>query len=238
MSRPTIINRWQLGLVALIAGASVACQTAAAGVATPATETVPPISEPTLRSAPAPTAAETVAYQYMAARDQADAELALTLFADNAITVDSPLVTIDHHTEVFELFETLDWRWEVDQCIETESEPPAEVTCTYSTENAWSRALGVAPIDGQIRFAVENGRIVQMYHDFNRAAWSTDVERLFQAWLTNNHPTDVGTMWEPEGFTRADDAEIGLMERLVPRLTPESLGLYERYAVEFADAVG
>ncbi len=68
--------------------------------------------------------------------------------------------------------------------------------------------------------------------------WYPDVEREFQRWLTNNHPSDVGTMWQPEGFTRADDADNGLMERLVPRLTAESTELYERHAGGFAAAVG
>ncbi len=78
----------------------------------------------------------------------------------------------------------------------------------------------------------------EMYHDFAQATWYPEVEREFQRWLTANHPADVGTMWQPEGFTRADDADNRLMERLVPRLTAESQELYERYTAEFAAAAG
>jgi len=222
MSNPTgrLTNRWQLGIVAIIAVAAIALLMGTAAVAAPTT------------------AAEAVALQYMDARDRTDAESALALFADDAIVVDSPLVTLDHHTEVFELFEALQWKWAVDECVETASGTPAEVTCTYSTENAWSQALGVAPIGGQIRFAIEGSLISEMYHDFDRARWYPDVEREFQRWLTINHPADVAIMWQSEGFTRADDADNGLTERLIPRLTAKSLELYERYAADFAAVTG
>ena len=77
-----------------------------------------------------------------------------------------------------------------------------------------------------------------MYHDFDRVRWYPDVEREFERWLANNHPVDVGTMWQPEGFTRADDADMGLTERLNPRLTAESPELYESFAADFTAAAG
>ena len=45
-------------------------------------------------------------------------------------------------------------------------------------------------------------------------------------------------MWQPEGFTRADDADNGLTERLVPRLTAKSLDLCERYAADLGGDTG
>ncbi len=121
-------------------------------------------------------------------------------------------------------------------CFQTPQAAASEITCTYLSENAWSRALGEGFVSGQIRFAVTDGMISEMYHDYNVAEWDQRIVDPFRAWLQTNRPELDDELWTSEGFLRPGDADSGLEERVVPQLTDEALELFEALTAEFAAA--
>ena len=104
------------------------------------------------------------------------------------------------------------------------------VSCTYSFENDWSRALGVEiPEMGNVfTFEIIEGKIhyveARVSQGFLDGVWNS-----FLTWLEEAHPDDLGTMFI--GTPRA--AWPGNR----PSLTPESLALWEMYTDEFVEYV-
>lgn len=158
------------------------------------------------------------------------------LFHPDAIVIDSPIGSLDEQPDLFAYHEVLDWRWVVRDCFQTPRGAGSEITCSYLSENAWSRMLGEGLIDGQIRFAITDGKISEMYHDYNVPEWDQRIVNPFRAWLQTNRPDLDDELWTSEGFLRPADADRGLDERVVPQLTDEALAQCAALTAEFAAA--
>jgi len=179
--------------------------------ATTATEAVPT----TQTSQLSPTE---IGHAFIQARDAYDADAAEALFASDAEIHDDYMTSASEYHAHFAWHESTDWEWRADQCSETETGPPAEVRCTYTMENAWTKALGVDPISGgTFRFVIGDGLIQEITHTLNVAGFSPTWAE-FQLWVRINHP---------------DDHQIMYLSESAASWTPESVALFDRYTDEF-----
>ena len=98
------------------------------------------------------------------------------------------------------------------------------VDCTNTYYSDWHHALGLEPSSQATAYLVRDGKIRQSYEGSNPEATADqdDVARVwndFRTWVAGNHGADLPTMY--------DDVNGG------PRLTPESIALWEQYTNEF-----
>ncbi len=160
-----------------------------------------------------------IARSFIEARDAWDAEAAIALLASDAVVRDE-IRTVEELPALFDFLRAVDWRWTVGECTETATGPAVEVTCTYTHNNAWTRALGVEPVTGTFNFVVSDGEIAELNHIFN---WSdfAPVLAAFTEWVGSNHLEDMDVMIASAGYV----------------LTPESIALWEQYTSEFVASV-
>ena len=198
-------------------------------------------------ASPERTEAQRIAEAYIRARDQFDAGAATALFDPDAIVIDTPLVTVSGQAALFDFFEAVDWRWKVTSCAEgrldgssarVTNEPPnapIEIICGYYSENAWSRAIAAGPITGQFRFAISDGVITELYHDYDVVTWERNVMSVFRTWVSTELPEVDSSLWEIESFRRPGDADRDLPRRLVPSLSPQAIEAFAQATEAFVD---
>lgn len=164
---------------------------------------------------------------FIEAQDAWDADAATALLAPDAVIKGSGLVTeVEQYASNFAWYQALDWRWAVEECNQTTVGPPAEVRCTLTHQNAWTRALGVGPYSGSsIDFVIGNGQIQELTDDTDLSAFSPEAWGVFTKWVTANHPSELGVMIRRQGLTS------------IPIVTPEALALWEQYTNEFVASV-
>jgi hypothetical protein len=184
--------------------------------ATTATEAVPT----TQASQLSPTE---IGHAFIQARDAYDADTAEALFASDAEIHDDYMTSASEYHAHFAWHESADFEWRADQCSQTETGPPAEVTCTYTMENAWTKALGVDPISGgTFHFVISDGLIQEITHTFNVVSVSP-IWNEFETWVRTNHPDDHQIMYLQGGNAA--------------NWTPKSVALFDRYTDEFVATV-
>jgi hypothetical protein len=174
-----------------------------------------------------------IAHAFLDARNAYDAETATSLFAPDAHIheAERPTITsVDMYPALFEWLRATGWQWMVDECHVREGRQ-ANTVCTYRVENAWSRAMGLAPVDGGI--ALEIWGPMNWVPDFDvnlsagygdNNAQMVDVWETVTDWIRANHPTDVGAMIGPTGYA--------------PVLDARSIDLWRTYTQEFVEAFG
>ena len=230
-----------------IALASSACFASAGGeqVVPAAAPVVAVVSEAALNP-PEVREAIQVAESYISARSRWDSEDAEALFHPEAIVVDTPLAGPAQQADLFAFFEAVDWRWLAVDCEEArldgsadlrtglhDPSEPVEVVCGYRSENAWSRAIGSGPIAGQFRIAVQDGLVVEMYHDYDVVTWEVEVVAPFRAWIENTAPEAVDIVWTTETFVRPSDADRSLSSRVVPVLSASATDVFAGLTADF-----
>lgn len=195
---------------------------------------------------PEETQAQRIAEAYIQARDQFDVAAAIALLDPDAIVIDTPFVTASGQAALFDFFKAVDWRWKVTSCdggrldgssgrVSNEAPTPTEIVCGYYSENAWSRAIAAGPITGQFRFAIRDGVITELYHDYDVVTWERDVISVFRAWVAAELPEIDASLWEIESFRRSGDADLDLPRRLVPALTPRAIGAFAQATAAFVE---
>jgi hypothetical protein len=164
-----------------------------------------------------------VAQRFVEARDAWDGETVRSLVADDAVIEDFAVRTVDDYVANSEFDQATGWRFMQPECTATAVGPPVEVSCTYTMENAWSRALGVGPYTGSsFEFVIADGEIQQVTNNFDTSQYSTQVVDVFGAWLNEAHPGDFDAI-----FT------IDRNVNTIRRTTPEAIALVEQYTTEF-----
>jgi hypothetical protein len=167
-----------------------------------------------------------LAQRFIEARDTWDGEMVRSLVADDAVIDDFSVVAVDDYLANAEFEQIAGWRYMQPECSATVSGTPAKVVCTYTMENALSRALGVGPFVGSsFEFMVADGRIQQVVNDLDLSLYSTQVFEVFVEWLLDAYPGDFGVMFVhlPNGYVARST-------------TPEALVLWERHITEFVTA--
>lgn len=166
-----------------------------------------------------------VALDFVEARDAGDGETVRSLVADDAALDGEIVSTADEYPAVAEFNQATGWRFTEPDCTATVVGTPAEVTCTYVMENAWSQALGVGPFYGSsYQFVIADGQIQQVTHDLDTIVFGSQVWDVFMDWLNDTYPDDVDTMIDP-----TDNVER-------PRATPEANALWEQHTTEFVSS--
>lgn len=159
---------------------------------------------------------ESVANAYMEALANLDAEAASALFAPDGTAHYPGGYDLSQTPALFAWYRALNWESTRGECAEVSTgERGTLVDCSNVFENDWSRALGHAPIGGELQVLVSEGEIVTLVSgldgDFG-AIWDT-----FRIWIDQNHPVDYDLMYGGTG----------------PLLDPASIALWEQYTEEF-----
>jgi len=161
-----------------------------------------------------------VARSFIEARDAWDAETTVALFAPDAIIDDLEVPRAADYSEQYQWYEAVDWHWVADECTDVVSGTDTTVTCSYTMENAWSRAMEIGPITGSMEFVIADGQIVELIHNgtkgFNGEVFGTAWSG-FRTWVADNNPEDFLSMYS--GNTA--------------RYTPESIVLFKKNTTEF-----
>jgi hypothetical protein len=166
---------------------------------------------------------------FVRARDSRDLDATLELLDPEAAIVDFGFWprTPDEYAGLFEWMEILDWRWTLDECVVEVPEPVVRVTCTYLTENAWSRARELDPFQGKLEFVVEeNGLISEITSD--HGTWNDQVFFPWFDWLDKNHEEDIPVMFR---LDEQDNLTGG------PATTSGALDLYRVRVPEYVEWV-
>lgn len=182
---------------------------------------------PTATTAPTPTTAlepETsqisIARAFFDALNAYDSESTTALLNPDAHYHGSFITSVDMYPALFDWLRATGWQWTVDECQMKTGD--ANTRCIYYVENAWSRALGLPPVEGVITFEIWGGGMSAVpdfrVHDLVEA-WGTVKD-----WIRANHPTDLGAMISPSGSE--------------PILDARSIDLWRMYTQEFVEAAG
>jgi hypothetical protein len=110
-------------------------------------------------------------------------------------------------------------------CTEAEERSPDEtiVECPWVYDSRWHQALGLEPSSMTQGFVIRDGKIQDEYETNAEAPDVTRVWGEFRQWVGTNHGADIATMYDESGG---------------PRLSPESIALWERYTEEFVTEMG
>lgn len=188
----------------------------------------PPAQE---ASSDAPAAPLDIAARFFEARNARDAAAIEDLFSATPTIVDL-VYDPTGYARVVEFERAVGWDYTLGDCNEVEvasdSGPThTRMTCFFTWENDWSRALGVEPLAGNwFTFEIADGEIVALDYLMSDT-FVVRVRRPFRQWLEQNHPEDVERMIDPNGPVD-----------FYPLMDPEAVALWERYTKEFVDDVG
>lgn len=155
---------------------------------------------------------------FLEAQNAFDAEAVVALIAPEGVVNDGfgYVNQVEEYPGHLAWKEALDWRLTVEEC--TASGPPAQVTCTYAYENAWTQALGRPVSLDNYRFVIANGQIQEVSTVFGPSGFVIDAWLEFRQWVQDNHPEDLAAMYD---FSNpAED---------IPIVTPEALVLWEQH---------
>jgi hypothetical protein len=185
-----------------------------------------------LRSDDSFAAAVGVARSYFEARDRWDGAALQQMFTDDAVIVEYPAggepLSADDLPALSEFERALEWRWLLGEC--DPAAPGAAGTyalsCSYTSENAWTIALDRPQLTSDILFVIEDERITRLEHHVPygqyEALWAT-----FELWLQEAHP----------GIVERIIAEPGTGEDR-PLLTGDAIAQWGEYSPLFVASVG
>jgi hypothetical protein len=172
-----------------------------------------------------------IARAFFHARNAYDVESATALFNPDAHYHGSFITSVDMYPALFDWLRATGWQWTVDECRMKSGD--ANTFCTYHVENAWSRAMGLAPPQGTIFFEIWEGGMravpdFTVHHTGYFGERGPPNLRLVEVWETvidwirANHPTDLEAMVSPDGSA--------------PILDTRSIDLWRTYTQEFVEA--
>ena len=172
------------------------------------------------------------ARSYFEARDRWDGAALQQMFTNDAVIVEYPAgdepLPVGDLPALSEFERAVEWRWTLGEC-----NPAAQgaagtyaLSCSYTSENAWTIALDRPQLTSDILFVIEDERITRLEHDFpygqHESLWAT-----FELWLTEAQPG-------------INDRIIGQSGTGVdrPLLTDEAIALWREYSPLFVASMG
>lgn len=165
---------------------------------------------------------ESVANAYMEARENLDAEAALTLFASDA-EVNEEEFDFSQMPALFAWYRASNWNWTPGECTISSGEVETLARCSYVFENDWTRALGHAPVTGQIQIVVSDGEITRLNSSLDTAQFN-DVWMSFVGWIGENHSDDFFQMYNSS--------------LTAPLIDDNSIALWAQHTEEFVASAG
>lgn len=191
-----------------------------------------PASEPSAVS-PVDTKAQEVATGFVEAYGAFDADRAISYLADDAdilylmrsVGVRDAEGTLDEFRLLISLEQASGSKLTLDPCEEMESSASAtEVRCPFDLHSLGSDEIGLGPYSGNFfALTVRDGEIVEasQYRDYTEIFGETWTP--FADWVVTNYPDDAEVMYQPGSHG--------------PRLTSESIRLWERHTPEYVEEV-
>jgi hypothetical protein len=144
------------------------------------------------QSAAAP---EDVTTEFIEAQNAGDGAAVFALFAPGATVEDAAVVDTSELVKRLDWYSALEWDWTPTECTESTAGAATTVTCSYTHENAWTRALGVGPYDaGEATYVVESGLITSFVYEFDDLGFSQEAWDPFLYWVLRHHPDDLTTI--------------------------------------------
>ena len=173
-----------------------------------------------------------VVRSYFSARDRWDGATLEQMFSEDAVILEDPRVGVPLPVSdigaLTEFERALEWRWTPGEC---DAEPGGaagtySISCSYTSENAWTTVLDRPPLAADMLFTVEDGRITRLEHHFPygqyEPLWAT-----FELWLDEAHP-DITIQIIGQWATGQDR----------PLLTDEAIALWREYSPLFVASIG
>jgi hypothetical protein len=191
-----------------------------------------PASEPSAVS-PVDAKAQEIATGFVEAFGAFDADRAISYLADDAdilplmraVGIQDAEGTLDEFRLLISQEQAAGSKLMLDPCEELESSASAtEVRCTFDVHSLGSDEIGLGPYSGNFfALTVRDGEIVRasQYRDY--AEIFPQMWEPFSTWVATNYPDDVEVMYQ-----------IGSHN---PRLTRESIRLWERHRREYVEEV-
>jgi hypothetical protein len=191
-----------------------------------------PASEPAAVS-PGDTKAQKVATGFVEAYGAFDADRAISYLADDAdilylmrsVGVLDAEGTLDEFRLLVSLEQASGSQLTLDSCEEMKSSASAtEVRCPFDLHSLGSDEIGLGPYSGNFfALTVRDGEIVEasQYRDYTEIFAQTWTP--FEDWVATNYPDDAEVMYQTGSHG--------------PRLTSESIRLWERHTREYVKAV-
>jgi hypothetical protein len=187
------------------------------------------VPTPTTVLEPAPSEVS-IARAFLDARNAYDVESATALFTSDPHVHGTFITGVDMYPALFDWLRATGWQWMVDECHMKSGD--ANTVCSYHVENAWSRAMGLEPVQGSIGFEIWDGGMnavpdFNLYHTSYFGDRARPNEQLVEVWETvidwirANHPTDLGAMISEDGSA--------------PLLDARSIDLWRLYTEEFVE---
>lgn len=242
-------RRVPLALAAAIAavlalGATIAVLLTQASQDAPVVDDPAPAETPTADDgAGAATASPTldevgVARAIVTALDRHDATAVADRLAPDAVVSFLVATSPAGIPDAVALSDVLDWRFDLQSC--SPASATGFVTCDVLQRDRWSEALGVAAAPAQVQLQVVDGEAQSLTYSLDQSAWGPEVLAAFFAFVVENHPDDVPVMFD---VPQSDLAPVPGSDEVAslpsgPRVTPESLELFDRYTTEFEEAQG
>lgn len=116
-----------------------------------------------------------------------------------------------------------------DSCAETRTGPAGSVIrCEYDYHALRSEEIGLGPYSGNwLDLTVVDGKITSAFDHLETSSngFSSEMWEPFAAWVAENHPDDVITMYGDPSQTAME-------------LTDEAIALWEERTSEYVDVVG
>jgi hypothetical protein len=179
-----------------------------------------------------------IARAFFDARNAYDAESARALFSPDAQVQSGSLITsVDVYPALFDWLRATGWQWTIDECHMKSGD--GNTSCAYHVENTWTRAMGLAPVQGAIDFEILGGSMNwvpafevdrTIFVDqtvFNQGVFDapnpqlTEAWETVKAWIRANHPSDAEAMISDYGYG--------------PVLDARSIDLWSMYTQEFVE---
>lgn len=99
------------------------------------------------------------------------------------------------------------------------------VICTYTWQNAWSRAIGDDRYTGNtFVFDIADGQIVGLTHTFRQGpvdGFENHISEVMFLWVVTNHPDDRSTVLDSNGLPIASDPSISLWREFTEEFVAE-----------------
>jgi hypothetical protein len=145
------------------------------------------------------------------------------LLAEDALIDDFAMETPGDYLAMADLERTMQWQYMEPECNATLRAGAAQVTCSYSVQNALSQSLGTGPYGGsRIDFTISDSLIRRIRNTFDHTLYGTEVLVPFTEWLDANHPGDSQVMFVVD---EADEVNRSL--------SPESIALWAERVPEY-----
>jgi hypothetical protein len=189
-------------------------------------------SEPAAAS-PVDTKAQEVATGFVEAFGAFDADRAISYLADDAdilwlmrsVGVQDAEGTLDEFRLLISLEQASGSKLRLDPCEEMESSASTtEVRCRFDVHSLGSDEIGLGPYSGNFfDLTVRDGEIVRASQSRDYTEIFTQLWEPFSTWVATNYPDDVEVMYQTGSHG--------------PRLTRESIRLWEQHIREYVKAV-